>query len=80
MVDGIMGPRSMEVVHRDDQNSASTAASGSTQGSFAQEQGANMCFNEKEWLKQCLGRDGETHETCTFYADLLKQCYQTQGK
>ncbi len=67
-VDAVMGPRQTEVVHR---NEGAPAAP-------AQPQVDDKCFNERDWLKQCMSQGGADMTNCNYYADLLKQC-QTPG-
>ena len=83
VMDGVMGPRTVEVVHKEDGGSGTMpdttapplAAQHNDTGSAVDQ---SFCVSEKAWLKQCLER--ESHETCVFYADLLKQCYQAHSK
>lgn len=60
-VDAVMGPRQTEVVHT---NQAAAVPP---------EAGPAKCSDESSWVKQCFDNGGTT-ESCSYYADLLKQC------
>ena len=56
----------MVLVHRHEggDNAAAAAAPVAT----------DKCFNESEWLKQCMNEPGKGVEACSYYGDLLKEC------
>lgn len=68
-VDAVMGPRQMEMVHRNEDAPAPMSQPGMQQAN------SNVCQVQQEQLNQCLGQAGDmTH--CSFYFDMLKQCQQ----
>lgn len=76
MVDGIVGPREVNVRHQGDPSAGNNAGNNASN----QTAGRDPCGNEKEWIAQCLtGPDGKP-ETCDYYIDLLKRCQQQRGQ
>ena len=73
-VDSMMGPRQTEVVHK---NEDGAPAGGAAPAAAAP---ADVCFNEKSWMEQCMNTNGGSEMAkCDYYADLLKQC-RTSGQ
>jgi len=66
-VDAVMGPRSMEVKHVNEEQSNAPA------GGAAPPPPNEKCGDERAWLKQCMEKDGDQRQ-CDYLADLLKQC------
>ncbi|KAF8822850.1 CHCH domain-containing protein [Cardiosporidium cionae] len=70
-LDGIMGPRQMEVVHSDQEVTASTASSGINAANKFEN--ARSCNSEKEELNACLSHHSDIG-LCQHYLDALRGC------
>jgi len=72
-VDAVMGPRQVEMVHRNEDAGQSPQPAQQTAAPVANS--SNVCQIQQEQLNQCLSQAGDmTH--CAYYFDMLKQCQQ----
>ena len=83
VVDGVMGPRQMEMVHRNEdgsvqqrpENHAAAATQGHDQARLLDQQNAarRSCVRQQEELTSCMQENADLGQ-CQFYFDQLKAC------
>lgn len=68
-MDGVLGPRQIEMVHSDGTNGTGSYNHNADTASVPK-----PCQNETAWLTQCISKPDSDVDKCIFYMDLLKQC------
>lgn len=73
-VDAVMGPRSMEVVHTNQDGSAAAPAGGAAAPAMAPASSGGMCGDENTQFQQCMKDNPGDFNNCRFFFDVLNQC------
>lgn len=71
VIDSVISPRTVDVVHNDGTNGA-----GGHKHSVDSASVPKPCRDETVWVTQCLHKPESNLEKCAFYFDLLKQCQE----